>query len=100
MGDVAALGAEGRANVLLSFYDDSSTAENGPFDHACHQRQLTIGLEILPVLLDDAKSGSIPKSLLKRLKQSVLHFVRALTLEWFTTSILKGIFFMLSLKIS
>lgn len=98
MGDVSALGAEGRANVLLSFYDDSSTAENGPFDHVCHQKQLTIGLEILPVLLDDAKSGRIPKSLMNRLKPSILHFVRALTLEWFTTSILKGIFLMSGFK--
>ena len=86
---VSRLDVDGRINVLLSF-GDTMSAEHGPFDHIDRQKMMTDGMEVLPMLLDDAKEGKVPRDLLERLKESILLLVRSLPLEWFTASVLKS----------
>ena len=76
----------------MSFYETSS-ADHGPFDFAHRQKNMLTGVEALPVLLDDAKDGKVAPTVLGELKNSILHLVRSLSVEWFTASVLKGIFF-------
>ena len=80
----------GRVEALLSFYEMTSDADHGPFDHVQRQKKLAAGVEVLPMLLHDAREGRISKELLKPLKYSILHLARSLPLEWFTSSVLKG----------
>ena len=75
---------------MVSFYEHYTDSDQGPFDHAGRQKSLLTGLEALPVLLDEAVENGILPSLLAQLKKPILHLVRTLPLEWFTTSILKG----------
>ena len=79
---------DARVETLLSFYEKSSP-ENGPFGFGDRQSDLAAGLEALPLLLVDAKSGRISMSILDRLRVPVLYMIRVLALEWFTAALMK-----------
>ena len=75
--------------ALTSFYE-TSTAVHEPLNHSLRHEKILAGVDALPVLLDGAVEEGIPLALLERLKEPILHLVRTLSLEWLTTSVLKG----------
>ena len=89
--DVALLGVDDRCDLLLSFYS-TVTPEHGPFNISERQYSLAMLTEILPALLVDARAGRVSYHMLCRLKLPILHLVRMLALEWFTASLMQGMF--------
>ena len=77
------------AESLTSFYE-ASTVVHEPLNHTLRHEKILAGVNALPVLLDGAVDEGVSLSLLERLKEPILHLVRTLSLEWLTTSVLKG----------
>ena len=88
--DVLDMDVNGRCSMLLRFYDESD-AEKGPFPFVARQQAISELLKLLPIIWCDAKVGDLSSAMLERLKEPISYLMRLVALEWFTSSLMKGI---------